>query len=204
MSPTTEFFPTNHGYPFVNRFEKNWPNIFIRTLVGNSIYGLCGGMVFSAYDYFLHKVQIPNIPEETVSREQFIRYLWKRQLNSMPVKNYLSLLRRNFQKDQKLLLDTISRQLPLVTAAIDRKKAMPLVIIRSKKFENLTNNHQLLVCGYELEGSLTRLICYDPNHPLEAPHLTIERDISALSISQSTGEEIRGFFCNQYTPKEPY
>ncbi|OJX41418.1 MAG: hypothetical protein BGO78_01420 [Chloroflexi bacterium 44-23] len=201
----TEFQPNINGYPFPNRFEKNWLNIFIRVTIGNSIYGLCGGMVFSALDYYYNKVDLPLINSEDTERyTQFVHYLWRRQLNSMPLKNYYDLLTRNFSKDNNLLIGTISRQLPKVTQSIDAGIPCPLVIIRSSKFENLTNNHQLVITGYEIDNSVTNLFCYDPNHPGETPSIMISRDINALSIKQSTFEAIRGFFCNHYKIKPPF
>ncbi len=205
MNKKTEFESEVHGYPFPNRFEKNWLNIFIRLAVRNSIYGLCGGMVFSALDHFYNKVELPAVnPENAEAQEAFIHYLWIRQLNSMPLVNYYSLLSRNFQNDHSLLVNTISKQLSSVIQSIDAGIPCPLVIIRSSKFENLSNNHQIVITGYAIDDSLTNLFCYDPNHPGKQTVVTISRDITALSISQSTHETIRGFYCNPYKKKPPY
>ncbi len=205
MNKKTEFDSEIHGYPFPNRFEKNWLNIFVRLAVKNSIYGLCGGMVFSALDHFFSKVNLPTVnPENKEAQEAFIHHLWKRQLNSMPLINYFSLLSRNFQNDNLLFINTITKQLSVVIQSIDAGIPCPLVIIRSSKFEDLTNNHQLLITGYDIDSAITYLFCYDPNHPGKQPIITISRDITALSISQSTNEPIRGFFSNPYKKKPPY
>ncbi len=199
---TTKFLPDLHGYQFVNRFEGNLPNIFLRIVIRRSVYGLCGGMVFSALDYFSKNCPIPTTAEKSEELEEgFIRYLWKRQQASMSIFNYYLLTKKSFQKNRNLIIDTITKELPQILRSIDNEKPVPLIIIRSRNFESPTNNHQILVTNYEVEGSETHLTCYDPNHPHISTVVKICRDINSLSIEYSTGEPMRGFFINHYQEK---
>lgn len=202
---STEFLPINHGYRFPNRFEGNLPNIFLRLFFGHSVYGLCGGMVFSSLDYFFGNCPIPVLVETSEQLDKkFIYYLWKRQQRSMPIRNYFLLFIKTFKKNRELLIDTIVNQLPKVLLSIDQGQPVPLVIIRAHNFENPTNNHQILATSYELEAAKTHLFCYDPNHPQIVTKMQICRDINSLSIHYSTGEPMRGFFINYYRAKPPY
>jgi len=197
----TSFLPSVNGFQFHNRFEKNWPNWFVKNFIGNSAYGLCGGMVYSALDHFLQGRTIISTSRVTDLESDFIQVLWKRQFASMPLINYFLLASRTFQKDSFLLTDSIMQQIPRVIESINNNMPAPIIIIRSKRLENPMDNHQILLTGYKINGPLTIFTSYDPNHPLKTTFLTVNRKSGEEKITQSTGELVRGFFINRYEKK---
>ncbi|PKN87152.1 MAG: hypothetical protein CVU46_05405 [Chloroflexi bacterium HGW-Chloroflexi-8] len=200
----TSFLPILNGFKFQNRFEKNWPNRFIKILLGNSAYGLCGGMVFSALDYFLEGKSIITTSKIVDLEPDYIRHLWKRQFASMPVRNYFLLASGTFQKDSTLLTNTFNKEIPKVIESINQNLPAPIIIIRSKKLENPMDNHQILLTGYDIKGPITNFTSYDPNHPLKTTYLTVNRKSREENITQSTGEFVRGFFLNCYDNKKQF
>jgi hypothetical protein len=197
----TNFDPILHGYKFPNRFEKNLPNFLLKMILKDSVYGLCGGMVFSALDNFLNQSALNQELKTSDLEPEFINLLWKRQFDSMPIKNYLLLTKKTFSNDLGLLQDTFKHQIPLVIETINKGIPAAIIIIRSKNIENPTDNHQILLIGYKINGPITEFTCYDPNHPSKSTILRICMKVGEESISQSTGEFVRGFFVNNYQPK---
>jgi len=200
----TNFIPASHGYKFPNRFEHNLPNILIKTIIRNSVYGLCGGMVFSALDYFFDKSLLNSETSPTNLTPEFVNYLWQRQFDSMPLTNYFSLVRKTFQNDRKLMMDTINHQIPLIIESLNAGVPSIIIIIRSKNIKNPTDNHQILLTDYKINGPITEFTSYDPNHPSKDTFLRICRIFEEESITQSTGERVRGFFVNKYRQKTPW
>jgi len=199
----TNFDPILHGYKFSNRFEKNLPNFMLKIILRDSVYGLCGGMVFSALDNFLNKSVLNQAIKASDLESEFINLLWKRQFDSMSIKNYIILTKKTFQNDQKLHHDTFKYQIPVVIETINNGTPAAIIIIRSKNIENPTDNHQILLTDYKFNGPVTEFTCYDPNHPSKSTILRICMKFGEESISQSTGEIVRGFFVNKYQSKLP-
>ena len=199
----TNFDPILHGYKFSNRFEKNLPNFMLKIILRDSVYGLCGGMVFSALDNFLNKSVLNQAIKASDLESEFINLLWKRQFDSMSIKNYLILTKKTFQNDQKLQHDTFKYQIPVVIETINNGTPAAIIIIRSKNIEKPTDNHQILLTDYKFNGPVTEFTCYDPNHPSKSTILRICMKFGEESISQSTGEIVRGFFVNKYQSKLP-
>jgi len=200
----TNFNPTLHGYKFPNRFEKNLPNFIMKLILRNSVYGLCGGMVFSALDNFLDKSALNQEAKLSELEPELIKYLWKRQFDSMSFKNYLLLIYKTFQNNHKLIDNTFNHQIPKAIETINKGMPVIIIIIRSKNIENPTNNHQILLTSYKINGPITEFSCYDPNHPSITTILKISRKVGEETISQSTGEIVRGFFVNRYQRKQPF
>ena len=80
-SPTrqlTGFVPKQHGFRFANAFPSvpdiTIPIPFGKVEFGDASDGLCGGMVFSALDYFLAKRPIPTHGDST-HHGHVVRYI---------------------------------------------------------------------------------------------------------------------------------
>jgi len=73
-----------------------------------------------------------------------------------------------------------------------------LVRISSKNPVRAGANHQVLCIGYQFDPGprRLRLDAYDPNHPGRVVQLFVDlgQPGHRFTISQSTGEELRGFF----------
>ena len=140
------FDPVDHGWRFVNSFRT-----------GPLAYGLCGGMVYGALDYWRADIAIPldRTPPRTGSR--LWRYLVRRQLDAMP----LAMLRRlayYMRLNDRGLRHITHGECWLVRHA---ELPAPLVLIRARRLRDVTQNHQVLAVSADED----KLYLYDPNYP---------------------------------------
>jgi hypothetical protein len=194
----TNFNPLSHGYSFPNRFEFRGLKKIVKMIKSNFIYGMCGGMVFTALDYYFDQNKIPGFNAVDELSLSYTKYLWKRQTQSVSISVLLKIIKFASLSVSKSLQHTIQDELPKIIDRLNDGLPAPIVIIRSSLFQNPTHNHQVLVTGYEDIGSTMDLELYDPNHPNLYPTVTINRNPEFV-ITQSTGEPVRGLFLNKYT-----
>jgi hypothetical protein len=199
----TNFDPKSHGYSFINRFEFKGFSKFLKTVSNKFIYGMCGGMVFSALDFYFDQKKIPDYPKVDQIPEIYAKYLWKRQAESTSFSVLLKIVLLAGLTTKKSIQKSITYELPIIIDRLNDKLPAPLVIIRSSLLQNPTHNHQVLVTGYEDHEDHMKLLMYDPNHPKSEPYLIIQKN-EELLIQQSTGEPVRGFFVNSYSYRFSY
>lgn len=208
----TRFNPVTHGFSFVNRFE--FPYLFNVTLpflgprsIGDVILGLCGGMCAAALDY--HYADLP-VPEENDVEKiplDLFRYLWSRQIDTLNFSTLERLLTWAILDTRILARLTANREIPAMLAKLDEGEPVILVLIRSRGFLSLTQNHQVLATGYtyseETKDMTIRI--YDPNHPSKRPKITLNLKYPhlGLKLAQSTGEDLRAFFTVDYQQQTP-
>jgi hypothetical protein len=70
----TRFVPNIHGFKFYNDFTTN--------VLGIDFRGLCGGMAYSALDYFNNSIQIPSQTTTPPDGTTLRNYIYNRQQNS--------------------------------------------------------------------------------------------------------------------------
>lgn len=194
----TNFNPLSHGFYFPNRFEFKGLSKVIKMIKSNFIYGMCGGMVFSAMDYYFDQIKLPNYKTVEELPLSYTKYLWKRQTQSVSISVLLKIIQFATLSVSKSMQKTIEIELPKIMERLHDGLPAPIVIIRSSLFQNPTHNHQVLVTGYVDNGSSLVLEIYDPNHPKINPMLSIYLRPEYL-ITQSTGEPVRGLFLNKYS-----
>jgi len=207
----TAFSPPDNGFRFVNRFELDLPVKFTLPLVGpldlsQVVFGLCGGMCFSALDYFYRGESLPlaNDPEQIDAR--LLVYLCERQLDSLSIPVLLKVLEWMLIEDEEVAGRMGRYEIPKLRRQLDQGKPAVLGLIRARGWENPTRNHQVLATGYTLDESSGHLSIqlYDPNHPGQTVSLELKpapagsRTRPPGWITQSTGEELRGFFVIPY------
>jgi hypothetical protein len=179
----TAFQPAQHGWKFVNSF-KNLIGVFDITTGG-----LCGGMVYSALDYFYARAPIPRQTFMPAEGTPLQSYIYGRQVNS---------LERNLDRWAELGfnpggarnrefftwgLQVGSGRLGQLMERIDRGDPVPLGLwecggdcrcTRAGKTANCPGYHQILAIGYELgryRGDVGQhiedlsIFVYDPNYP---------------------------------------
>jgi hypothetical protein len=206
----TRFFPQKHGFHFPNRFDLISS---VRLSTGAKfgldtiLIGLCGGMCFTALDYYLLEEPCPTCATTTELSPVFLKYIRRRQRDSVPLQTLRKIWDWVWTGDDRLRELTALIEFPRLRQMLDLGNPVVLLLIRTSKMENLTRNHQVIATGYELdlEGHRAKIFLYDPNHPEQEPHLLLDlRDTSGESwIKQSTGEPLRGFFLLRYKPKTP-
>ncbi len=194
----TNFNPLSHGYSFPNRFEFKGISRIKKIIKSNLIYGMCGGMVFTALDYYFDQYNLPDYKAVEELPLSYTKYLWKRQTQSVSISVLLKIIQFASISISKSMQKSIQIELPKIIDRLNDGLPAPIVIIRSSLFQNPTHNHQVLVTGYIVNGSTLDLELYDPNHPKSDPRLMISMDPKYL-LTQSTGEPVRGLFLNNYS-----
>lgn len=209
-SVKTKFSPTQDGFSFVNRFEFKFPVQFKLPLGGmidltQVVYGLCGGMCFSALDYFYANQALPE--ETQVSRidNKLFVYLADRQMDSMSIPVLLKVIRWMVSEDRYIGLRMSRYELPKLRRRLDKGEPVVLGLIRVAGLGDPTRNHQVLATGYDYDQDSKIMVVhlYDPNHPGKEPTITLDlkHPSAGIPMSQSTGEFLRGFFTINYTPQ---
>ncbi len=224
------FLPSVHGLHFANRFPPG-PTLTLGPFdprmvgFGDASTGLCGGMALTARDLWEAGVPAPldTAPPDNGSRR--FRSLVRRQVESL---DWLRVPLRYFdlqamRPDPPTLLSSAVGRLPARVPAIRDEwphirrglaAGHPVVVglVRAAGSSpwRLTQNHQVLAWAWEETPVSITIRIYDPNHPCRddvvllvdiepGPGLWHER----LSLSQSTGEPLLGFFRQPYPGPRP-
>lgn len=202
---TTSFVPVNHGFPFTNYFTYHFPIKYPLPFAGNLdldriIFGLCGGMCFTALDFYLAGRTPPEYANPKEIDKNLFTYLCDRQLDSLKITVLLKILDWMLAENNDLAGRMIRYEIPKVRRSIDKGQPVVLCLIRVQGVTNPTQNHQVLATGYEVsaDGKVLTLSLYDPNHPCEQPTIAVSLTRKEFAIAQSTGEALRGFFVVPY------
>ena len=205
----SSFSPTKQGFRFINYFELKLPVKFQLPLVGtldlnDVVYGLCGGMCFTALDYYYLQQSLPKYTSPKEIDTKLLVYLGERQLDSLPIQNLLKVIDWMVSGNDELANRTIKNEIPRLCRLLTQGDPAVLCLIRTQGFENPTHNHQVLATGFDLDekSETIKITLYDPNHPGESPTITASMNRKQFSIQQSTGEALRGFFLIPYKAKK--
>jgi len=206
------FNPLHHGFHFPNQFKLD---LFSRVQfpfvkekkINELIYGLCGGMCYSALDYFHSHQKIPDISNVSEINHLLFGYLWQRQLDSLRGKTLFKMAKWMGLEDEKLVCLVLEEEVPKIIDSIGRNEPVVLVLIRVSGFFRPMQNHQVVAVEYkhELLNQKLSLGLYDPNHPDVIPTISIglEKSGRIKHFQQSTGERLRGFFTIAYQKQIP-
>ncbi len=234
-TPKTKFDPKVHGFEFTNYFTGDilvdLP-VIGRLDLGDTTYGLCGGMVFSALDTFKLGATTPDVPTTPPASGTPIRsYVYERQMDSLKYDNWFLVQKlikwmRKPLKDQtvpnplakggKNVLErgliTLSRRQfkEKIRPALDEGRPVPIVLVKADGEDMATNpkaafskNHQVLAIGYHKYGDDWQIDIYDPNFPNTTQTLhTDGRYQTERGKTAHTGK-FRGFFRAPYNPHRP-
>lgn len=203
----TDFSAKTHGFRFRNFFETKLAVKFDLPLVGSVdlskvIFGLCGGMCFTALDFFNEGDVVPESSDSLKLEKRLFTYLCDRQLDSLKIPVLLKIIEWMLAEDNQLAAFMTRSELPKLRRRLDKGEPAVLGLIRVQGWGNPTLNHQVLATGYDYDEASKMMVVqiYDPNHPGEEPTITL--DLSApkngLNLRQSTGETLRGFFIVPY------
>ncbi|GEM_PF-3163429 len=196
----TNFSPLTYGYKFPNRFEYSGFKKIFKIIKNNLIYGMCGGMVFTALDFYFDQKSIPKYTNPNDIPLSYTKYLWKRQRESVSFLTFIKLITYALFPLSISINKSIQQELPQILEKLSDALPAPIIIVRSSFFQNPTNNHQVLVTQSESKRDIVKLYLYDPNYPNTEQFIDINTG-SERSIIQSSGEPIRGFFLNHYVYK---
>jgi hypothetical protein len=215
-----------------------WPfNVIVARIATDNLinsitadaYGLCGGMVFAALDYYRAKLVIPkgnqlndhpsrSTPEGRVLRE----YIWRRLLDSLRDnvmkfigwKLTLKMIPELFDGGAPQLLRWSREEWGNLKRTLDSGHPCPLFLIG--ELWNPLQDHQVLAYGYEesTDRRSHKIFVYDPNCPGGEDIIQLDFTGSMDNKLQSPDSctykngldpdrALRGFFCGQYSWVSP-
>lgn len=180
-------------------------------------YGLCGGMCFTALDFYKAGLPVPrrqHANDQPAAGTPLRTYLWKRQLDSLVsdgarvlawliALNYVPQARL-FRGGTAWLLDRSKEEWDKLKAFVDAGEPIPLGLVRDT--ENVYYNHQVLAIGYdEADEAHGTIYLYDPNCPDKESSISIEFGERLLDGRESCDAPapLRGFYCEGYKPSDP-
>jgi len=173
-SKMTSFLPEEHGFKFTNSFKngliRNGPDVF-------EFGGLCGGMVYSALDYFYSGIKIPTTNRVPSKNSPLESYIYERQQNSFFPNGdkWLELTFNPFgARDREFYYWGLEGRLATLKKRIDNNQPVPLGLYTTGN--GFKGHHQVLAIGYDLGGyrflkendpnrGMVKIFIYDPNHP---------------------------------------
>jgi hypothetical protein len=172
----TAFRPERHGFRFSN---SHIPWRFL----GASGTALCGGMAYSALDYFFHGLSIPATATAPLSGTQLNDYILQRQIAAHQVEIPM-LARTTAQSNESVFRRAISLRddFGRLVRSIDANRPVPLLMVSTSRPMS-TASHWAVAIGYEIDEappdaggrSCGRVILYDSNHPGVLAYLTPNR-----------------------------
>ena len=222
----TGFVPSRNGLRYRNAFPPG-PVLSLRSIglpqlgIGNARGGLCGGMVFTALDYYYAGLPVPPEAEPPQAGSPTFGYVVRRLFASFAlpwgVLRYQRYMARQDGNHRRLGATrpglswlTIARQWPDTRRALDAGRPTPLGLVTARGLNplDLGRNHVVLAYDYALTDDNLLIRVYDPNTgpddgvylalSLAAPHRA-----TAITHNIDIGHSIRGFFPVSYRPCNP-
>jgi len=217
-SVMTSFKPSVNGFKFSNSFK----NIFI-SAVDWTTSGLCGGMSYSALDYYNSRKSIPQQNYMPAEGTVLQSYIYNRQVNSI-VDNVDKWTEYGFNpggaRNREFFnwgIQTGSGRLGELMNKIDAGSPVPLGLQSCGNDCNCSGgcpgSHQVLAIGYKLgryNGDLKNhiedvcIFVYDPNYPGQT--MTLKPNVAGAwySYTEATNKKWRAYFVDyKYRPKSP-
>ena len=180
-------------------------------------YGLCGGMCFTALDFFTAGRPLPRGDgprDRPAPRTRMRGYIWKRQIHSLVsdgARFVIWLICLNgvpaiwpFRGGPAWLAARSRKEWERLKAGVDAGRPVVIGLVRATT--NLYDNHQVMAIGYDEADDSQGTIClYDPNCPDKESSIQFRFCEHRLDGEEDcgTGEPLRGFFCEAYRPADP-
>lgn len=182
----TRFDPKKHGFRFSN-------NDTVWNVPGTPIHGkfLCGGMVYTALDYYYGYKTIPQRTVAPPINHKLNRYIIARQ-NAAHVRTVSRMTLFSFLHDW--FVESVAGEFDIIRKSIDAGKPVPLFLVK----KDFLHGHHVLVtaCRSTPSAAGPFLFLYDPNYPEKTA--TIARwgneKYFALSVLGGSVSLLKGFF----------
>jgi hypothetical protein len=242
------FLPSTSGFHFSNKTFPQVPDLKLDVMgekipIGDASKGLCGGMAFTARDYFEAGIPIPPDTANPSSGPLF-DYLVKRLFDTYnlllpppplpPVPGtfftptppfgpgpftYMHLMHPGLPDHETDASNAgltyrgrawvmVNDQWPKIKSDIDNGRLCPIALVMTKTLNPLEmgNNHQVLVYGYELDGTDLAIRIYDSNFQNDdtiTMSLSIADPQHTTPVTYSTGQKVWCFFRPDYSFSPP-
>lgn len=180
--------------------------IFPYLKLGKAERGLCGGMVFSALDYYYSNKSIPEIKSLNINdKDQIFRYIVKRLFDSFGIKAVLTYyyLQLPIVKENTLNKHT-SKQLDKILSKLKKEIPVPVTLILVKTYnpDRLGENHQVLLTQiHTLREELIEIKVYDPNYPKTERILSIYLKNKIPTHIEMNGDRVYALHSIKYKAK---
>jgi hypothetical protein len=181
------------------------------------IYGLCGGMCYTALDLYTAALPAPRgagVDDQPIPGTRLRSYIWRRQVDSLSSDGarfmawliYLNYIppRRPFGGGPLWLRDRAWEEWQTLKRSIDAGQPIPIGLTREVR--NVYENHQVLAIGYdETSTAQGTIYLYDPNCPDRESTIDLTFEDAQLTGRESCygGPPLRGFFCETYQFRDP-
>ncbi len=166
----TNFEPAKHAFRFENTFENQVKVFGLSSIpwIGSAFEmetnGLCGGMAFSALDYYHSNRPTPDVSSANSTLRE---YLLKRQLDSFKYRDSWRFYRWTRRSNSTIVPKTLENEIPKAKKSIDSGNPVVLGLVGATRVRDIgDDNHQVVCYGYDEDSSgKTTLYVYDPNCP---------------------------------------
>lgn len=190
----SNFDVATRGFAFINNFPDGyWQFGFLKF----STAGLCGGMTFSALDYYWANRPIPNnTSTPSAVSDALGKFINSRQQESVEsnIGGWSTQILN--PDDHALNFWATHDEWNKVKASIDGGHPLPLGL---GVYFNGGASHQVIAVGYR-EGARERwILTCDPNSPRHEGFLHLEPN--ALHWRDQANGDWRGYFASSYSPK---
>ncbi len=173
----TSFDPEKHGFNFSNTFDN------LGYYVGASINlkGLCGGMSYSALDYFYYGIPVPQSAKTPNEGTDLTRYIRQRQWDtySAQADKWIELFFNPFGwRTMEFwnwgIQGFNGGRLEELKNKIDNGEPVPLGLFAAGDAGFTSKHHQVVAIGYDMNGydgklnmnkENLKIFVYDPNYP---------------------------------------
>ena len=169
-------------------------------------FGLCGGMAWASLDNFeADRISERETDSAAPGTPLFTRLVTRQADSFQRTRLIARLLEWSALPSSSawwgFWMDSVGRRVtnwewPLLRASLDGGRPRALCLMRSKRLDQISRNHQVVAIGYTEDAGRISLSLYDPNHPGDTPTITFTTTsfLNRIEIVQSTGEPIVGFF----------
>lgn len=208
-SVKTAFVPNKHGFKFKNQFTFTLE--YTLPLIGeidleDLMIGLCGGMCFTALDYFHSGIPIPSRQTVPSTGTELRKRLIRKQVQSLiPPDGIIKVLTWTVKDDSYVWRYTVGREFRKLRTRLNKREPAVLALIRVGRGEDPRKNHQVVAHSYHYheQSGRVRIGIYDPNHPNEQSWLSLNvaSPRTGINAKQSNDEPFRGFFVIDYKPE---
>lgn len=206
--PRTNFSPFIHGFKFANTFENDLANIpgfgQVKT------YGRCGGMSYTALDYYFANLGVPAATDLPKDGIPLADYIFQRQLQSFLAPSAIHFIIWTLYADEPNWfakgLSQLTRQdeFPKLRSQLDLGHPQVLGLISARDINHIGGNHQVVAYGYDVDNTTGKMsvYIYDVNSPDQETVLSMMPGGIGVQAS-NRGDDWRGFFVHGYGPMWP-
>ncbi len=206
----TGFDPKKHGFRFVNDFVNTPFQPPIKVVTS----GMCGGMSYTALDYYLAGVEIPKQDYRPSHSTPLQTYIYRRQETSllMNVDNWANY---EFNPSGVRTLEIFNwglrERLAELKASIDQ--GMPIQVGLKGTTAGFGHDHQVLAVGYDMgryKGDVgdykeeLQIFLYEPNHPGEVVTMMADQAKMEFYYKEHPEKRWRSYFTDvKYAKQAP-